>query len=255
MFLVSAEVGPFKSIGEPQRVDIGQLATVFVGTNESGKTVFLQALEKSADVTGSAQFAPVDDYPRRRLPPYLRRHGSSPERVTKLTYQLTPEEVRELSTTLQTEIQPQFNFSISCKYNNRREIGVAVDEISVVRTLASQDTLSSDARGALATVKTIRDIPNALNSVNLAEPDEQFVAGIQERIEEAAEWDSVLSWEAWQWLSPRTPKFLYFGDYNILPSKMNLTDLMERAQQAKLDSRATATNTQRGPRSVTNGGY
>ena len=68
MFLVSAEVGPFKSIGKSQRVDIGQLATVFVGTNESGKTVFLQALEKSADVTGSAQFNPVDDYPRRHLP-------------------------------------------------------------------------------------------------------------------------------------------------------------------------------------------
>ena len=143
--------------------------------------------------------------------------------------------MKELSTTLQTEIEPQFSFSVSCKYNNCREIAVAVDEISAVRTLASQETLSSDAREALATVTTIREVPDSLNSVHLAEPDEQFLAGIQERIE-AAEWNSVLGWEAWQWLNPRMPRFLYFGDYNVLPSKMNLTDLMERAQRAPSDA-------------------
>ena len=73
MLLVSAKVGPFKSINEPQSVAINDAVTVFVGMNEAGKTVFLRALEKSRDALGLAAFDPVDDYPRKDLPSYLKQ--------------------------------------------------------------------------------------------------------------------------------------------------------------------------------------
>lgn len=72
MLLVSAKVGPFKSINVPQSVAIDSAVTVLVGMNEAGKTVFLQALKKSRDALGLAGFDPVDDYPRKDLPPYLK---------------------------------------------------------------------------------------------------------------------------------------------------------------------------------------
>jgi len=57
MLLVSATVGPFKSIDKPETVSIEEAVTVLVGMNEAGKTVFLQALEKSADVLNAAGFS------------------------------------------------------------------------------------------------------------------------------------------------------------------------------------------------------
>ncbi len=43
MFLRSAKIHPFKSINEVQEVKIEESVTAFVGMNEAGKTVFLQA--------------------------------------------------------------------------------------------------------------------------------------------------------------------------------------------------------------------
>jgi len=44
MKLITAQVGPFKSINSPQVVDIENDVTVFVGMNEAGKTVFYKHL-------------------------------------------------------------------------------------------------------------------------------------------------------------------------------------------------------------------
>ena len=88
MLLISAKVGPFKSINSPQTVEIEDAVTVFVGMNEAGKTVFLQALEKSNDVLGIALFEPIEDYPRKDLPPYLKQHKTKAAEVTTLRYRL-----------------------------------------------------------------------------------------------------------------------------------------------------------------------
>ena len=45
--------------------------------------------------------------------------------------------------------------------------------------------------------------------------------------------DSVVQWEVGEWLEPRIPKFLYFCDYNILPSKINIPDLANKVKQAE----------------------
>lgn len=65
MLLVSAKVGPFRSINTAQAVAIDSEVTVFIGMNEAGKTVFLKALHKSLDAMGNEKFDPVEDYPRK----------------------------------------------------------------------------------------------------------------------------------------------------------------------------------------------
>ena len=62
MKLVSAKVGPFRSINTVQDVVIDPEVTVFVGMNEAGKTVFLKALHKSLDAMDVEKFDPVEDY-------------------------------------------------------------------------------------------------------------------------------------------------------------------------------------------------
>jgi hypothetical protein len=70
--------------------------------------------------------------------------------------------------------------------------------------------------------------------LSLADADKESLSSINARIEAAVKgrWpDNVVGFELWQWLSRRTPKFMYFGDYEVLPSKMNLPDLAQRVAE------------------------
>ena len=113
MQLKSAKIGPFKSINEPQVLELDPAVTVLVGMNEAGKTVVLQALEKSRDAVGIAAFDPVDDYPRKDLNAYLKRHETDPSTATILEYELTSEEVRAANECLNTKLKPGYRFTVS----------------------------------------------------------------------------------------------------------------------------------------------
>ena len=232
MILLTAKVGPFKSINEPQTVQIDETVTVFVGMNEAGKTVFLQALEKSHDALSIAKFDPVEDYPRKDLPSYLKQHKKEASQVTQLTFLLSDEEVKELNDDHRTNVKLGFTFSIAHKYNNAKTIILSVEEKAVINSLIDDEDLSSDAVVAIKKAPSLRGIPDLLKDISLTEEDKTFLAKIVARIAKT-EWESVVQWEVWKWLESRMPKFLYFGDYDILPSKMNLTDLAQRVEKAK----------------------
>jgi predicted ATPase len=233
MRLVSAKVGPFKSINEPQTVTVEPTITVFVGMNEAGKTVFLQALEKSHDASGLAGFDSVDDYPRKDLPTYLKQHKTKPAEATVLTYQLSHGEVTELNEKLQTKVNPGFTFSVQHLYDDtERVVNLMVDEQPVIESLVVDAGLSSDARAAVNSASSVRVIPEALKDIGLTEEDKTFVKAVEARIAKS-KMPSVVQWEMWEWLKPRIPKFVYFNEYKFLPSKINLADLARRVELAK----------------------
>lgn len=237
MYLVSAKVGPFKSINTPQDVRVEETVTVLVGMNEAGKTVFLQALEKSQDVHGRARFNPVDDYPRKDLPSYLRQHKTEPACATLLTYRLDPDELAELNTTFHTALSPEFHFSVLHHYDNKTDIQIEVDERPALAAMVSGTTLSSDALSAAKTATSLRQLVSLLEAANLTDADKAFASSIQARAAKT-DWECVIEWEVWNWLSVRTPKFLYFSEYDLLPSKVNLQDLRQRLSQINENPRA-----------------
>jgi hypothetical protein len=236
MLLVSVTVSPFKSINDLQTVAIDAAVTVLVGMNESGKTVFLQSLEKSNDALGVARFNPIEDYPRKDLPSYLRKHKLEAQVVTYLTYRLTDGEVLEMNSAIRTRLQPGFTFTVVHYYDNTISADIRVEEGPVIETLLAASTLSSDALAALKCAGSIRSIPELLSKVSLTEEDKAFLGSVQERISRSRE-ESVVKSEAWGWLEPRVPRFLYFGEYELLPSKMNLTELAQRVGKAQSDPR------------------
>jgi hypothetical protein len=241
MLLVSAKVGPFKSIDEPTEVAIDPEVTVLVGMNEAGKTVFLQALEKSADALGVAAFNPIEDYPRKNLNPYLKQHGDDPSPVTVLTYKLADEEVEAGNTAFKTKLPKGFTFSVTRDYKNDRSIEMAIDEKPTIVALVNSSALGSDAKKAIGKATTLRSIPGLLKDVQLTDDDKVFLAGIEARIKAAGNWSSVIGFEVWTWLTPRIPRFAYFGDYQLLPGKVNLPELAQRAgtpAQLRPDQRA-----------------
>jgi AAA ATPase domain len=234
MLLTKVKIGPFRSINEPQTVGIDKNVTVLVGMNEAGKTVFLQALEKADDATGTAKYNPIDDYPRRELSSYLKLHPTKPAEVAELSYRLNPQEIADLNQHFLTKVPKDFEFAVTHYYDNKMTITLAVNEQPVLAALDAKPDLSSDAKAAIKKAKAIRDIPELLKGVTLTDIDKAFLAEVTARIAKT-NWSSVVSCEVWTWLSGKLPKFLYFSDYDLLPSKTNLSDLAQRVEQAKSD--------------------
>ncbi len=236
MILIRTNVGPFRSINQQQTVTIDQAVTVLVGMNEAGKTIYLKALEKANDALDAAEFNEVEDYPRKDLSAYLKAHETNPAEACSLTYKLTSEEIADINANMKLALTDAFEFSTNHNYDNKKTISLTVDEKPVVAKLITDANLSSDAVTALEKVKSLREIPDALKSVNLTEVDTAFKSSVEARIAKT-KWPSVIAFELWSYLESRVPKFLYFSDYDILPSKINLTDLAGKVEQAKTDKR------------------
>ncbi len=235
MILVSANIGPFRSMNTVQTIALDPKVTVFVGMNEAGKTVILKALEKSADALQQEGFDVVEDYPRKDLTAYQKKHKTEPAAVTVLTYGLDDDEIASINEKLGTSIPSGFSFSVTHKYDGKRAIGISVDEGPVVAAMVQ--SLSTDAAAALSGVKAVRDIPTKLVGVELTASDNAVLDALNARIK-ATTWPKVVEYEVWQLLDSSTPKFLYFSDYDLLPGKMNLAELAQRVEQAKSDPKA-----------------
>lgn len=232
MILVSAQVGPFRSMNTTQTIQIDPAVTVFVGMNEAGKTVLLKALHKSDDASGDEAFDPVEDYPRKDLTAYQKQHKTSPSAATALTYALNESEVGLINGKLGTTLKAGHALRITHKYDNTREIGLEVSEAQTITAIAK--TFSTDAASAVASCKSLRSIPAALTDVGLTEEDKAALTAVTTRIA-ATKWENVCQFEAWSAIKGLIPKYLYFSDYDLLPGKTNLAELASRIEQAKTE--------------------
>ncbi|WP_374679627.1 AAA family ATPase [Hydrocarboniphaga effusa] len=196
MFLTSATIHPFRSINSQQTISIDAHETVLVGMNEAGKTVFLKALEKSADAKGATKFDPVEDYPRKDLPTYLKRHETSPDSTTQLHYRLSDAERAALNKALHVDVPSDFSFSVIQHYSNSATIILDVEEQPVINWLVANTTLSTDAKSALKSATTLRKAVETLKGLtaSLTDEDQKFLAALEVRIGKT-NWDSVVEWE------------------------------------------------------------
>lgn len=233
MILIEAKIGPFRSMNIVQTVEIDPAVTAFVGMNEAGKTVLLKALHKSDDALYLEKFDHIEDYPRKDLSAYLKKHTDSAADATVLTFKLSDIEVADINSHFSTQIKSDYTFTVTRKYNNRQSISISVDNTPAIAALAKK--LSSDAAAAVAKTPSIQDIPTALEGIDLSEGDKTILEQVKKRIETADWKNDVLGNEIWKHLAAQIPKFLYFSDYDLLPGKMNLRDLAARVEQSKTD--------------------
>ncbi|MDX1367099.1 AAA family ATPase [Pseudomonas sp.] len=239
MKLVTANVGPFRSINEPQEVSIDSEVTVFVGMNEAGKTVFLKALHKSNDALGKEKFNVTDDYPRKDLTGYKRRHEDNPDTAVKLTYAPTDAQINKANTTLGTEIPKGFTFSTTSNYKNGGTIYISVSDDPALKKLAASSSLSDEAKEVLKTATGVRTALTNLLAVSTDnEADKILIESLTKRVaaaDKSSSWDQICAYEAYMHFKALIPKFLYFSDYDLLPGKLNLNDLKQRVKAAAAD--------------------
>lgn len=235
MILVEATVGPFRSINSPQTITIDPKVTALVGMNEAGKTVVLKAMEKSKDALKLESFNPTNDYPRKDLATYLKRHSATPDKAAVLTYELSAADAKAVNDKLGAVdgLIAGTHLVVTHLYSNTTLLTVpAVSPALVAKAIAQ--TFSPAAQAFLGDAASPEKITDLLTGVEITEDDKLKLASLTARINEG-KWGSVVTWEVWKALEKRVPPFLYFSDYDLLPGKLNLADLGAKVEAAKAD--------------------
>ena len=222
MKLTKVRVQNYKSIADSGWVGIDQV-TCLVGKNESGKTAFLQALEKLNPVEEAhADFNYVYDYPTSKYTAYKRRHDEHPDTVVTAQFEVTDAEAGTIERLFGAGALPSRTVKVSKNYANKTSWNVDVDRVAVVKHLASTLTGGSEALKAAAAAATTTT--ELLAAIEAHGAENEAAARVQTLIK---------SWRdhnAWQGIVRyiELPRFFYFDDYSVMRGMVSLDDLIRR---------------------------
>ena len=231
MLFVKARVKNFRSIDDSGVVEVDRDVTVFVGQNESGKTAFLNALALSRPVDGGGTFDLDRDYPRKGVNDYRRTHDKQPAIVAELTYRLSESELEAVNTALGTDYFDSLEFTLNHHLKNNVTVSLAVDDSGYAKHLLADPRLTPDLHAKLSGATTVRGLIEALAKEDLNGDGQAYLTALKARFMPVGnEWQNLLGHFIWtKHLSVAVPKFFYFDDYYLLPGKVNLPTLAQRA--------------------------
>lgn len=238
--LTRARVLKYKSIEDSSPVEIGNDVTALVGKNESGKTAFLEALDKSLSLEG-AKFNFVFDYPRKDYVRYRPQHDAkSYANVVELTFSIGEDLADKINKEIfhgTQVIQPGQTFTRTTNYGNASTIGLPLDYPAALAALKKPlegiehtDEVFAQA-GDLASVLAKIEAKQLPGDSTLA----VFAKEWRDRSAKAGSgWDPI-RFHVWNsYLSNSLPNFLYFDDYRLLEGKLNLESLNQRKTNNQL---------------------
>ena len=230
MKLVKAQVTYYRSVEDSQEFVIEPEVTCLVGKNESGKTTIQQALYRLNPVE-SVEFDEVVDFPSKLTK--RRRDWAQDERipVVKATFRYDDRELKTIEDELGTGALTSPEFTVTTGYRTTRRTFIhRYDETAVVAHLVAGLDLPKAATNTLTEAATIAQLLTALDSL-----DEPTTAAT-----ELAEW--IRTWRDHDlelylidaYANKMMPKFVYFGDYDVMPGKVSIPDLINRRDAGAL---------------------
>ena len=232
VLLTKAQVTNFKSIDDSSPVNVDPKVTVLVGQNEAGKTCTLQAVEKSRPIRSGVAFDVTEDYPRKGLNEYMRRQASKPAVAVTLTFELDSEEVHRVHQAFGAPVLRTPTFTMTYDYAGNSVVSLDVDESAFVRVAVAGARLSPDIATTCNAAGTVRELLACLGTADLNSEAQAFVDSLNARFKAGLDdptWANLVEHEAWFEHIGEPGRFLYFGDYQLLPGKVNLQSLAGRA--------------------------
>lgn len=227
MKLVHANIQRYRSIGEPTEFDVEPDVTALVGKNESGKTAVLQSLYKSNPVD-RAKFDPDLDYPSHRS---FELRKNDQIRVTELTYGLDNDDVAAVEAILYPEVLDNKRVTVTTGFGfDREEWSLQVSEEKVLSHLLDELDLPTPDKTKVESASTVNDLVAALRSLESTTPT---ATATLEKIESWRDNNPALA--AIDVLSERRPKFVYFGDYDVMPGKVSIPRLISHRDNDELE--------------------
>ena len=227
MKLVHASIQRYRSIGEPTEFDVEPDVTALVGKNESGKTAVLQSLYKSNPVD-RAKFDPDLDYPSHRS---FELRKNDQIKVTELTYELDNDDVTAVEAILYPETLDNKHVTVTTGFGfAQEEWSLQVNEGKILNHLLDELDLPTPDKTKVESASTVNDLVDALRNIESTTPT---ATATLEKIESWRDNDPVLA--AIDILSERRPKFVYFGDYDVMPGKVSIPRLISHRDSGALE--------------------
>ena len=227
MKLIRANIQRYRSISEPTEFDMESDVTALVGKNESGKTAVLQSLYKSNPVD-NAEFDPDLDFPTHKAREIAR---GAEIRVTELTYELDDGDIADVEAVLCPGVLEDKCATVVTGFHfNRTRWSVSVNKEIVLDSLRDGLDLPVADRTKVESVSTVDGLVETLRSLESETPT---ATATLKKIEAWRDNNPVLA--AIDVLSKRQPKFVYFGDYDVMPGKDSIPRLISHRDNEKLE--------------------
>ena len=227
MKLTHVNIRRYRSISESAEFDVQPDVTVLVGKNESGKTAVLQSLYKSFPID-SMKFDPDLDYPS-----HLTRElaAKNPIRIAELTYELDKDDISAVEELLCPDVLQSEYVTISIGYfYDNPQWSVSLNSEKFVASLKDSLDLPKEDKKKTDAVSTVSDLVAVLKEMETTTCSSDAVL---KRIDAWPEPDPVQA--AVDVLNGRLPRFVYFGDYDIMPGKVSIPRLIELRKDGALE--------------------
>lgn len=243
--LTKATIHKYKCIENTQSFDVEPDITVLVGMNESGKTSILEALAKVNffEDDETFRFNLTHDYPRKQKKA-IDKSGEDPEAVT-LHFAISDALADRIASDTGVSFSSR-TFSITKTYDNERTWNV--------HWVSSEKFASAKAKTHGVKKETLLDAlssiikPNQtdfdayIKSLNPAVPAEEL-----ERLKTLKKyftnpWNGhpIDGYIVTYYLNSKLPKFMYYDDYYMLPSRVELNNIEASASNDPAEKTAKA---------------
>lgn len=227
--LKEATIHKYKCIEDEQTFAVEDGITVLVGMNESGKTSILEALSKAHyfETDDDFTFDTTHDYPRRQKKA-MDKSGVIPKAIT-LKYEMDEDLKSEIEEDIAGEIS-SCEFSVTTKYDNNRNWNASLTdkEIIIKNKLKTLDITSPSITKGLLAVNSEAEFDKFVSAIPTEETSEVIdkIKQLKKYFKNKNNWGNCIDeYITTSYLSPNLPKFMYYDDYYLLPSRVNLNDI------------------------------
>lgn len=199
--------------------------TCMVGKNESGKTAFLEAIEKIRPIdTSHTDFDYVYDYPTSKYTAYKGKHESDPDTVVEVELELSVGDREKVAAVLGPDVLGDGPLTLSKDYKNELHWYLTVDEPTATRNLAARVKDKAPALDvAVDAASSVAELAAALEAHGAEVPE------AQQLLVTVNAWHNKSAWQAAAAiLKPLIPRFFYFDDYSVMKGRIPLDDLIRR---------------------------
>ncbi|MEU1813484.1 AAA family ATPase [Micromonospora aurantiaca (nom. illeg.)] len=229
MKLISAHVTYYRSVADSEEFRIEQDVTCLVGKNESGKTNVLQALFRLKPIEGKA-FDKVVDFPA-NMGRKRRELGDSKIPVVKATFRYDDDEVKQIEDDLGRGALASPEFVLTTGYGGHHLLTHSVNEMAIVSHLRSSFELPMSALKPVAAARTLRQLLTAIEAL------EEPTSGASAAAERIRGWrqQDVTCHLIDEYALPLMPHFVYYGDYDTMPGKVSIPNLIQKRESGTLD--------------------
>ena len=228
--LTKATIHKYKSIENSQDFMVEPDVTVLVGMNESGKTSILEALAKfnPFDADQKFKFNTTHDYPRKQKKT-IDKSGENPSAVT-LFFEINGNLVKAIETDLGVKLSSH-SFSVTKNYANKKTWSVNM--------VTNKTFAEAKAKTLSCTPKFIEDcldeygdgasFENLLKSLSDDDPANDVSVKCLQALKKyfVNQWETnpIDGYIVTTYLLPNLPKFMYYDDYYMLPSEIELEEI------------------------------